>query len=77
MAKLIAKYFRYYRLIKLIAEGVSSLYRKVFLHKVRVLALVATNLLALIVRNTVATTPFRILASYHIKKTELSIESKI
>ena len=77
MAKLIAKYFRYYRLIKLIAEGVGSLYRKVFLYKVRVLALVATNLLALVVRNTVATTPFRILASYYIKETELSIESKI
>ena len=48
-----------------------------FLHKIRVLALVATNLLVLIVRNTMATTPFRILASYYIKKTELSIESKI
>ena len=77
MAKLIAKYFRYYRLIKLIAEGVGSLNCKVFLHKVRVLALVATDLLALIVRNTVATTPFRILASYYIKETELSIESKV
>ena len=58
-------------------EGVGSLYRKVFLYKVRVLALVAMDLLALVVRNTVATTPFRILASYHIKETELSIESKI
>ena len=77
MAKLIAKYFRYYRLIKLIAEGISGLYYKVFLYKVRVLILVATNLLALIVRNTIATTPFRILASYYIKETELSIESKI
>ena len=77
MAKPIAKYFRYYRLIKLIAEGVGGLYYKVFLYKVRVLALVATNLLALIVRNTVATTPFRILASYYIKETELSIESKV
>ena len=44
---------------------------------VRVLALVATNLLALVVRNTVAITPFRILASCYIKETELSIESKI
>ena len=77
MAKLVAKYFRYYRLIKLIAEGVGSLYRKVFLYKVRVLALVATNLLALVVRNTVATTPFRILASCYIKEIELSVESKI
>ena len=57
MAKLIAKYFGYYRLIKLIVKGVGSLYYKVFLYKVRVLALVATNLLALVVRNTVATTP--------------------
>ena len=48
-----------------------------FLHKVRVLALVATDLLALVVRNTVIITPFRILASYHIKEVELSIESKI
>jgi hypothetical protein len=77
VAKLIAKYFRYYRLIKLIAEGVGGLYYKVFLHKVRVLALVATNLLTLVVRNTVVTTPFRILASCYIKETELSIESKI
>ena len=77
MAKLITKYFRYYRLIKLIAEGIGGLYRKVFLYKVRVLALVATNLLALVVRNTMATTPFRILASYYIKETGLSIESKI
>ena len=77
MAKLVAKYFRYYRLIKLIAEGVGGLYRKVFLYKVRVLILVATNLLALIVRNTIATTPFRILASYYIKEIELSVESKI
>jgi len=59
------------------AEGVGSLYRKVFLYKVRVLILVATNLLALVVRNTVATTPFRILASCYIKEIELSIESKI
>ena len=77
MAKLITKYFRYYRLIKLMAERIGSLYGKVFLHKVRVLALVATDLLALVVRNTVTTTPFRILASYHLKETELSIESKI
>ena len=77
MAKLIAKYFRYYRLIKLIAEGVGSLYRKVFLYKVRVLILVATNLLTLVVRNTVVITPFRILTSCYIKETELSIESKI
>ena len=48
-----------------------------FLYKVRVLILVATNLLALIVRNTIATTPFRILASYYIKEIELSVESKI
>ena len=41
------------------------------------LVLVATNLLALIVRNTVAITPFRILAFCHIKEIELSIESKI
>ena len=58
-------------------EGVGGLYRKVFLYKVRVLALVATNLLALVVRNTVTTTPFRILAFCYIKETELSIESKI
>ena len=77
MAKLVAKYFRYYRLIKLIAEGISGLYYKVFLYKVRVLILVAINLLALVVRNTIATTPFRILASCYIKETELSIESKI
>ena len=77
MAKLVTKYFRYYRLIKLIAEGIGGLYCKVFLHKVRVLILVATNLLTLVVRNTVATTPFRILASFHIKETELSVESKI
>jgi hypothetical protein len=49
----------------------------VFLYKVRVLALVAMNLLALVVRNTVVTTPFRILAFCHIKEIELSIESKI
>ena len=67
MAKPIAKYFRYYRLIKLIAEGAGGLYYKVFLYKVRVLALVATNLLALIVRNTMTATPVRILMSYHIK----------
>jgi len=77
VAKLITKYFRYYRLIKLMAEGIGSLYYKVFLHKVRVLMLVATNLLALVVRNTVVTTPFRILASCYIKEIELSIESKI
>ena len=77
MAKLIAKYFRYYRLIKLIAEGIGSLYRKVFLYKVRVLALVATNLLALVVRNTIATTPFRVLASCYIKEIELGLESRI
>ena len=77
MAKLIAKYFRYYRLIKLIAEGISGLYRKVFLYKVRVLILVATDLLALVVRNTVIRTSFRILASCYIKEVELSIESKI
>ena len=77
MAKLVAKYFRYYRLIKLIAEGVGGPYRKVFLHKVRVLTLVATNLLMLVVRNTMATTPFRILAFCYIKETELSVESKI
>ena len=41
------------------------------------LTLVAINLLVLIVRNTVATTPFRILAFYYIKETELSVESKI
>jgi len=58
-------------------EGVGGPYRKVFLHKVRVLTLVATNLLALVVRNTVATTPFRILASCYIKEIDLSIESKI
>jgi len=50
VAKLIAKYFRYYRLIKLIVEGVGSPYRKVFLYKIRVLTLVATDLLALIMR---------------------------
>jgi hypothetical protein len=60
-----------------VAEGVGGPYCKVFLHKVKVLALVAINLLALIVRNTIATTPFRILAFYHIKKTKLSVESKI
>ena len=59
------------------AEGVGGPYYKVFLHKVRVFALVATDLLALVVRNTVMTTPFRILASCHIKETELSIGSKI
>ena len=59
------------------AEGVSGPNRKVFLYKVRVLALVATDLLALVVRNTVATTPFRILAFCYIKETELSVESKI
>ena len=59
------------------AEGVGSPNRKVFLHKVRVLVLVATDLLALVVRNTVTMTPFRILASCHIKEVELSIESKI
>ena len=64
-------------MIEFIAEGISSLNRKVFLHKVRVLALVAIDLLALVVRNTVTTTPFRILASCHIKEVELSIESKI
>ena len=48
-----------------------------FLYKIRVLALVATDLLALIVRNTVITMPFRILASCYIKEVELSIESKI
>ena len=64
-------------MIKFIAEGVGSLNYKVFLHKVRVLALITTDLLVLIVRNTVITTPFRILASCHIKKVELSIESKI
>ena len=48
-----------------------------FLHKVRVLALVATDLLALVVRNTVTTTPFRILASCYIKEVELNIESKV
>jgi hypothetical protein len=42
-----------------------------------VLALVATNLLALVVRNTIVITPFRILASCYIKEIELSIESKI
>ena len=77
MAKPIAKYFRYYRLIKLIVEGIGSLYCKVFLYKVRVLILVAINLLALVVRNTIATTPFRILASCYIKEIELSTESKI
>jgi hypothetical protein len=49
----------------------------VFLHKIRVLALVATDLLALVVRNTITIIPFRILASYYIKEVELSIESKI
>jgi len=77
VAKLIAKYFRYYRLIKLMVEGVDGLYYKVFLYKVRVLMLVAMDLLALIVRNTVIITPFRILAFCYIKETELSIESKI
>ena len=77
MAKPVVKYFKYYKLIEFIAEGISSLYYKVFLYKVRVLALVATDLLALLVRNTVTTTPFRILASYYIKEVELSIESKI
>ena len=48
-----------------------------FLHKVRVLILVAIDFLALIVRNTIITTPFRILASYYIKKVKLNIESKI
>ena len=77
MAKLVAKYFRYYILIKLIVKSAGGLYRKVFLYKVRVLTLVATDLLALIVRNTITMTPFRILASCYIKETELSIGSKI
>jgi len=38
---------------------------------------VAIDLLALIVRNTIIITPFRILASYYIKEVELNIESKI
>jgi hypothetical protein len=59
------------------AEGIGGLYYKVFLHKVRVLVLVATDLLALVVRNTVITTPFRILASCRLKEIELSIETKI
>ena len=41
------------------------------------LILVAIDLLALIVRNTIITTPFRILASCYIKEVELSIENKI
>ena len=41
------------------------------------LALAATDFLALIVKNTVIITPFRILASCHIKEVKLSIESKI
>ena len=61
----------------IIAEGVGGLYYKVFLYKVKVLALVATDLLALVVRNTVTIMPFRILAFYYIKETELSIGSKI
>jgi len=59
------------------AEGVGGLNRKVFLHKVRVLALVAIDFLTLIVRNTITTTPFRILAFCHIKEVKLNIESKI
>jgi len=58
-------------------EGIGGLNRKVFLHKFKVLILVATNLLALVVRNTIIITPFRILASCYIKEVELSIESKI
>ena len=77
MAKLIIEYFRYCRLIKLVAEGVGGPYCKVFLYKVRVLTLVATDFLALVVRNAITTTPFRILASCHIKETESSMESKI
>jgi len=42
-----------------------------------VLILVATDLLALVVRNTVIITIFRILASCYIKEAELSIEGKI
>ena len=64
-------------MIKLIIKGVSGLNYKAFLYKVRVLMLVAIDLLALIVRNAVTTTPFRILASYHSKEVKLSIESKI
>jgi len=77
VAKLVVKYFKYYRLIKLIAESVSSPYYKVFLYRVRVLILVAIDLLTLIVRNTIITMPFRILASCYIKEIELSIGSKI
>ena len=59
------------------AESVNGLYHKVFLYKVRVLTLVTTDLLALIVRNAITTTPFRILVSCHIKEIESNIESKI
>ena len=77
MAKFVAKYFRYCKLIKFVVKGIGGLYYKVFLHKVRVLILVVINLLALVVRNTIAITPFRILAFYYIKKIKLSVESKI
>ena len=59
------------------AEGVSSPICKLPLHKVRMFAVVDTNLLTLVVRNTVTTTPFRILMPRYIKEVELSIESKI
>ena len=59
------------------AEGVGSPIYKLPLHKVRMFAVVDTNLLTLVVRNTVTTTPFRILMPRHIKEVELSIESKI
>jgi len=59
------------------AKGVSSLICKLPLHKVRMFAVVDMNLLTLIVRNTVTTTPFRILMPRYIKEVELSIESKI
>ena len=58
-------------------EGVGSLVYKLPLYKVRVFAVVDINLLTLVVRNTVTTTPFRILMPCYIKEVELSIESKI
>ena len=77
MAKLVAEYFRYYKLIKFIVESISGLYCKMFLYKIKVLTLVVIDLLTLIVRNTVITTPFRILAFYYIKEIKLNIKSKI
>ena len=48
-----------------------------FLYKVKALILVATDFLALVVKNTITITPFKILAFYYIKEVKLRIKSKI